>query len=267
MPDSDDWRVLINQELGSRPAPVTAVTYLDDKKSSYSRAFKVSVNGRDYWVKAIRKNKDIGRALCVEQIASCLGRKLVEAVPPISLVELSEEFVESEPELAEVKPGVAHGTRDLGECSPKRTDVAYVDVADNRKRFAALAVFYGWFHGYDEQVLYQTQSPELVHSVDHGHFLPPANGNKDDWSIDSLKEAPDPEPYPKFVSGASLTKAELRPVYRSLADIKNDDIAEAVAQPPDEWRIDIDERVAIAEYLAERRNILVASVLEEKTNG
>lgn len=268
MPDQEQWRVLIEEALKNRPSPVKAVTYLNDKHGSYSKPFKVTADGEDYYVKALREDKDLGRALCVEQVAGYLGEELGAPVPPTPRVKLTEEFVQAEPELTNVKPGLAHGVQDIGECSPKRTDVAYVDVDTNRERFARLAVLYGWFHGHDEQVLYRTQSPELVFSVDHGHFLPAVNGQQDNWSVDCLMSAPDPEPYPKFVNGASLGEDELHRVYEDLAEITDRDISEGVARPPQEWGIVIEERVALADYLAERRDTLTATAAgEEDTNG
>ena len=41
-----------------------------------------------------------------------------------------------------------------------------------KNRCALLAVMYGWFQAGDNQLLYRKTPPELVFSVDHGHFFP-----------------------------------------------------------------------------------------------
>jgi hypothetical protein len=52
-------------------------------------------------------------------------------------------------------------------CDPQRHD-----VPDNRPRFAALAVLYGWIPAGDAQLIYRQTVSHLVYSVDHGHFFP-----------------------------------------------------------------------------------------------
>src|SRR5574341_106884 len=99
----------------------------------------------------------------------------------------------------------------------------------------------------------------LVYSVDHGHFFP----NGPEWRIENLAGAPNVQPYEEIRSGCNLSDAEIKVALESLRKVSNDSIIEAVAIPPDEWGVTIEERVAMVHFVIDRQKALLenASVL------
>jgi len=127
-------------------------------------------------------------------------------------------------------------------------------VPENRKRFARLAILYGWVQAGDHQFIYQQSSPELVYSVDHGHFFP--GGPK--WQATNLTGATAAEPDQQLASGCNLTPEELREAAAGLSCISEAMIERIVASPRDEWGITQADRLALVRYLIRRRDELRA---------
>jgi hypothetical protein len=135
-----------------------------------------------------------------------------------------------------------------------RDSIRY-DNPENRPRFAGLEVLYSWIGcESDHQLFYENSAPHLVHSFDHGHFF----AGSTNWTADTLH--PEAIPVPdQFFAGLLITNVERAPFLLALQGIDRDDICAAVASVPESWGITIDERVALATYLHERRRM----VLEE----
>jgi hypothetical protein len=93
--------------------------------------------------------------------------------------------------------------------------------------------------------------------VDHGAFF--AGGT--DWSVESLAVTEDRVATPdEWVAVQSLVGgAALNAAIERVGEVEDDRIAEAVAAPPDAWGVTLDERVALARYLARRRDELLSS--------
>jgi hypothetical protein len=146
--------------------------------------------------------------------------------------------------------------------------IANTDLEANRSRFASLAILYGWLRSGNEQFVYQNQPPRLVHSTDHGHFF----GRGDPvWVIADLNNAPPAVAAETLVSTCALTPADLQAACQPLREVSDKLIAAAVAAPPDEWGISVDERAAMCVYLAKRRGELLTlyapAKSERPTNG
>ena len=84
---------------------------------------------------------------------------------------MPQELIDAQPEMRHMPAGISHGSQLVPNCS-EREAYRYVDIAENRERFAKLAVLYGWMSAGDHQFIYRHDPPNLVHSVDHGHFFP-----------------------------------------------------------------------------------------------
>ena len=246
-----DWAALIQAASNSQPDPVSAETYIK-KWGTASKPIAVSASDGNIYVV---KGQQAGRMIVNDHIAGRLGLLVGAPVPPVALVEISEGFVKATPEMAHVATGLAHGSRFLRDCTERINDVDHLDANDNRSRFARLALFFGWVGGSDHQFIYDKAEPHRVHSVDHSHFF---HGGPD-WTIDKLGQAPAAAANDMLMKKCQLTKDELIGACRSLRAVTDDQIAEIVAGPPDEWGITIDERVAAAHYLATRRDQLVAA--------
>lgn len=109
-------------------------------------------------------------------------------------------------------------------------------MQENRQRFAALAVLYGWIPAGDHQLIYRQTAPHLVFSVDHGHFFP----GGPNWTVSGLRGEGPSIPYDELITSCRITREELRVVGVQLQAVSVETIAEAVATPPDPWNITLD---------------------------
>jgi hypothetical protein len=165
------------------------------------------------------------------------------------LVDVPPALIAVEPALVHFTPGLAHGTEFMTGCS-ERAAWEHAAVVENRSRFAALALLFGWIHGGDLQFIYENSPPHLVHSVDHGHFFP----GGPDWTVDSLSGAPPAAPNGEVMAAAGLGAGDLD--RRLFAEITESEIAAAIAAVPDSWALAPEERVALGDYLGLRRELI-----------
>lgn len=235
-----------------RPAPPTAQTFI---RSWPSASHPVAVgcdDGRRYVIKG--RHLDAGRVACNEQIVGLLGRALGAPVGEVALVDVPAELIALQPEMQHLSPGIAHGSLYLPGLSNDREPLQHFKVPENRDRFAHLAVLYGWVGASDHQFIYENAPPHRVFSVDHGHFF-----NGPAWTVTSLKAMSPPRIDPYF-DLCVFSRAELQSARSALHNVVEDDIAVAVTMPPDDWGITLEERIAMAEYLADRRGTLLAAL-------
>jgi HipA-like kinase len=242
---SVDWMQLLADAVG--PATVRAHTFIKDWPTASHPVLLRCDDNMDYVVKGRRA----GRMVVNDQVIGRLGKGVNAPVGSPALVEVPQELIDAEPQMAHLVAGVAHATAFLKDCSER---LAYEHATElvNRPRFASLALLFGWVQAGDHQFIYENASPHLVHSVDHGHFFP----NGPDWTIASLAGAPAPAPDAGVVSSAGLHDADLDAAGASFLGVSNEQIAAAVAAPPDDWGLADNERVELAGYLARRRDIL-----------
>ncbi len=222
--------------------------------ASFSKPAAVSCDdGFAYVIKGLQHGRaDMAKPLTTEQIVAAAGRLVGAPVVETVLVDVSD-LVAIEPRLAYLQPGLAHGTRQHPDCSDRMwTD--YAHLADNRPRFGALAVMYSWLGAADHKVIYENHPPNLVYTVDHGHFLPGGTN----WTVAQLTAAPPAAGLDPQFGTIGLLDAEVRPAADLLRAVRPQHIAAAVAQPPDDWGVTLQERVAIADYLERRQNQLSA---------
>lgn len=253
-----DWQTLIEVACSRSKPPPRKMAVYHETLGSWSRPMRVTVAPLDsllptaddrYVVKARRigREQELTRVMLCDQLVGRLGALLQAPVPPVDLVYIPERMVTATPELRDVLPGLAHGSREIPNCGD-RESVTYV-TTENRARFARLAVLYGWCAADDHQFLYQTTADWLVWSVDHGHFLggpnvpfPPDASHLKVPELDQL-----------IVQQASLTNQDLEPALLALKSVTAGDVAEAVATLPDEWGMTLEKRVTLTVLLWERR--------------
>ncbi len=252
MPDIDYWKPMIASAAGRHPKPLIATYYLGKTYPSCSRPVLMSCSdGNDYVVKWFNPP----RMLFNDQVVGILGRLIGAPVPEVRLVSVPGSLA-TDSALRHIQGGICHGSQFLRQVSESREYFTFTTVRENRSRFALLAVLYGWaFVGHDHQFLYGTQPPRLVYSHDHGHFFPRGPG----WSTASLQKAPTAALDSLIIEKCDLNEDELQPAIQSLHKATNEAIAGAVAAPPEDWGVSLDERVALAEYLASRRDVLISS--------
>jgi HipA-like protein len=244
MPTDAEWSQKITAVTASRPVPVIAQTFLG-LLPGFSRAVKLSCSdGQTYVV----KGRQIGRAIVNEHIVGSLGRALGAPVGEINLVEVLAAFIAIEPQIRHLSPGIAHGSVFDATYSEKM-GLAHMTVLENRERFARLSVLFSWMGAGDHQFFYEKSPPNRVASFDHGHFF------GQNWTEASITALPPPQPDPVF-QVCALTAQELQEAVARLQQISDDDIARAVGVPPDDWGVSMQERIAMANYLWNRKSQL-----------
>jgi len=251
-----DWPALVDAATISAAGhrPVRAVTYIRKWDHADSEpALLTCDDGQAYVVKSLRVHGiSNGRVIVNEQIVGRLGARLGAPVGEVRFVDVPDELIAAEPDLAHLSTGIAHGSLWIPHCTD-REGLRYTTVPANRARFALLAILYTWVGAKDQQFIYRTNVPHLVYSVDHGHFFPRGPY----WTITSLHVDPLAELDPTFAA-CRFSRAERSRARGALDKITHQTIAEAVAAPPDAWGISMQERIAMAEYVARRRAELIS---------
>jgi hypothetical protein len=243
--DKERWASSLKAAESKREPSVAAHTFLY-RWNSYSNPVALACDdGNDYVV----KGRQVGRAIINDHIIAHLGFALGAPVGEPKIVEVPNELVISEPQMSHMSAGTAHGTLRIKDCS-ERESIQFTNESENRSRFALLAVLYGWTSAADHQLIYNNTSPRLVYSVDHGHFFP----GGPEWKVSNLTSAPPAQLDATLVSACGLTPDELAKATQALKSLDEPSIIKAVASPPDEWGITNDERMALVEYLVDRRN-------------
>lgn len=248
----DEWANAIQAATAARPAPIVAHTYRKKMQSASSPRLVACHDGAEYWIKWPAQ---IQVGTVTEQVVARLGSTIGAFVGEVALIEVPPELPVAEPELADVPPGVVHGCRHLGDVTD-RLWIDHLHEGDNRERFARLALLYGWMIASDHQVLYETQPPYRAWSVDHAFFFPPQNSST--WTIESLEAAGDGEVDERIVRDCQFTDAELEAAAVDLSKATDQVIATVLAVPPDEWGIGMNHRIALAHFLARRRDDLIS---------
>ena len=195
-----DWNVLIGAAVARRRSSVTALTYLRRWTTASQPVLLSCDDGRDYVV----KGSQAGRMTVNDQIVARLGLAMGAPVSRVALIDVLPELIAAQPEMSHVRPGLAHGCEFIPDCT-EREGLMHWDQGDNHRRFSLLSVLYGWVAANDHQYIYSNAPPNVVYSVDHGHFFP----SGPDWSIATLRAAPAPSPDATIVSAGGLTSAEL----------------------------------------------------------
>lgn len=238
----------MNEAAADRLAPIDAVTYRHSFSTNSKPAIVRCADNEEYVVKGEIRGREGERIRTNDHIVGRLGGIIGAPVGEVAVVNLPDELILLQPEMAHFHPGLAHGSKWIPDVT-ERDSIRHERASENRRRFALLAVLYGWAGAYDRQMIYGDQPPHLVYSVDHGHFFP---GNIS-WTIQNLQNAPMAAPDPQIVSTCRLTPAELTDAVDMLSRLDSRRISALVAGIPDAWEIDMDDRVAMAHYLGTRR--------------
>jgi len=243
-----NWNQMIADAMADKVEVVSAHTYRGKKWDTYSKPVVLGCDdGSDYVV----KGSQAGKAIVNEQVVGRLGHLIGAPIPAIKIVNVPAELIAgNSAEISHVRPGLAHGSALQNNCTDKE-GLGRTDVPENEKRFAALAVLYGWTHAGDRQLIYCLDKPQLVWSVDHGHFFP----GGPNWSVPSLQGVGAASVFPELA--AVCEPESIEEVISVLSTVKLEDIAAAVAAPPDTWAVTIEERKELAILLENRRTNLL----------
>lgn len=205
------------------------------------------------------KGQQAGRMLVNDHVVAKIGILLGAPVPHAAIVQVPSELISAEPEMSHMMPGLSHGSRFVPHCHDGGVQVSL----ENRDRFSRLAVLYGLVAASDQQFIYENQAPNLVHSVDHGHFFP----GGPQWTTESLKSAPPATPEPSIISACALTNEEVAAAAVALEQVTDEAIAEIVKTLPTEWGLSEEERFQLVEFLTRRREEMKATCTLEEATG
>ena len=248
----EDWRALIEAASEDPPPARTAVEWIEGLGTASQPQKFICGDTALYLVKFANNPHGDGKGNVTEQVVALAGALIGAPVPEATLVEVSAELLGALqlPDFA--GPGLHHGSRWAHGYSD-RQHLAYVD--ENRERFGALDILYAWMLCVgDHQWIYRNEPPHEVLSVDHTSFFPGGPA----WTAEGLRaESTHPAPDPTLAT-LNLTPTDRGPALERLRAVRNADLARVVAAPPSEWGISPDERVAVAAYLAGRRDAVLA---------
>lgn len=239
-----DWRGLLEDAGRKEPIGIRAITYRRSWESACHAVQVTAEDGYDYVI----KGSQVGRSAFNDQVVGRIAWELGAPVARVGLVMVEPELIAINPPMFHVAAGLAHGSLFVPDC----TECAwfqYVDLRENRPRFALLSVLYGWMVGAEKQFFYSVTPPNLVYSFDHDAFFPQGP----DWSVESLTAAAYPDADEVIVDQCGLRHRELNDAFAYLKKMTPEIIASAIAPVPVGWGgVDEGQRIALAHYLWER---------------
>jgi hypothetical protein len=238
------WKTLLEVAIDQPRQTVQALDFIEAKSTKAQPVILECNDGREYVV----KGQNAGRQIVNEQIVARLGLLLGAPIPETKIVEIPDELIKLEKKLAHIHSGTAHGSLYLRDTYFDRCLIATSEDV-NRLRLALLAVLYGWAGANDQQYLFTNKPPRLIYSIDHGHFFP----NSPNWTANDLATAQNAQLDPVLVSACNFTPLEIDQALEALVNINEGEIIDAVAYPPTEWGLTIDERTMMLQYLIKRQ--------------
>ncbi len=249
MVSREEWKTLIG--MAPREFVTQAHTYRSNFTSYTMPVLLGCHDGHDYVVKSATQ-PELFRVLCSDQIMGHIAMTIGAPAPVVRLVEIPQELIEGEPEMAKIPAGIAHGSRYLKNVSKIRQGIQFQNVPENRSRFALLSIMYGLAGVDGDHQFFYEDSTNIVWSFDHGHFF----HSGPCWTIETLRATPAAVPDPVIAIGCGLAVEELTEAAKCLVHLMDEAIAFAVASPEDAWQIMMDERIALAEHFRSRADDL-----------
>jgi hypothetical protein len=243
------WRGVILGAATRPPRVLQALTPVLRLRGTTRAVLADCEDGNRYVI----KGRQVMRPLIADHIVGRLSALIGGPIPAVELINVPAELVQPRSFFEHFEPGIGHGSLYLAGCRDSRW-ILYPDDPGNPERFAVLSVLFGWVDPEDRQFLYNSTSPHRVYSADHGRFL----AGSTDWTADSLRGASAATLDEWFMTEVRMGRSMLKDAVQRLARVTDSEIAQAVSGLPEEWGITLDERMALAAYLARRRDDLLA---------
>ncbi len=257
---TEAWAKALAEQPAEVPVRVDLIQGLPLTSSSHP-VLVLAADEREYYLKGAQ----CGRALVSEQVVARLGRAMGAPVPEVRILDLPRDLVYYDQNMRGIMPGLAHGSLKIDDCSNESGRMHAHEPA-NRSRYMLLAALFGLTVAGDHQFLLGDAPPRLVYSVDHGLFLPERNA----WRAHNLEhhDLPrSPELDSWLARQCNFTAQEHQVACEAVANLRAEDIAAAVAAPPEAWGILPEERVALAWYLGRRRDMLLRHLCSSATGA
>lgn len=229
---------------------MTAETFVRNW-ASYSTPVALRCDdGETYVVKGLQPAKPaMAHAIVLEQVLARLGRIVGAPVPEVVLVDVPQALIDVEPEIAFMSAGLAHGLGLVDNCSDK-IGIEAVTSDRNRQAYGRLAVLDGWGHAWRPAADQDAGRGRGVWSVDHGLFA----GGKN-WTAASLAGLPSPAaPFPDLFAHAD--QDALDDALLKVHAVTDDALAGVIGWVRPSWGVPTEDLVALAKFLAGRRDTL-----------
>ncbi len=285
--EDDRWRELL------RPSHLLPIIEASEYVRSYdtdSLAFQVTgADGNDYVVKASHlrpgdfrpphrdragvvhgdtplfldppdsPGRYMKAVMSVDHLAIRFGEHFDAPVPPAKLIDITSSFIEANPEVGFVTPGLAHGTLFVeglkGPYRPWPRVDRDVDRS-NLPRYANAAMLFALIENVSDQQLFFVGTPRLMLSVDHGFSL--GGARRDCATLNTLSTQSTQGVAIAYHLG--LLPTDLANPLRKLEDLTDEKIGGLIGSLPGEWEIEEDELIATARCVARRRDNLMEEI-------
>jgi len=146
---------------------VKAVTYRRTWDTTCRPVQVTCDDGNDYVI----KGRNTGRSAFNDQVVGRIAYAIGAPVAEVGLVDVVPELIAINSKgMKHLWPRTAHGSRFVPGCTGSEW-FRYIDLLENRPRFALLAIIYGWIVGSDRQFSYANDPPHSVYSFDHDAFF------------------------------------------------------------------------------------------------
>lgn len=250
-----DWDALISSTASLVAPPIEAWDITERRASASRPCFVRCEDSENYVVKFLNNPYGNGRAIFLEQVVPLLGQHIAAPVPVVERIDFDQELISAANLTIDGNPppaGEHHGSLRRLNFSDRH---GVENTAQNVAGHAALSVLYTWLHCVDDhQLIYGNSPPYPVLSVDHSAFF----AKQGKWDPTTLQQIPPPKEFDPFFDAAHISDDDRAQSLDLLAAVSAQDIALAVATPPASWGVADAERVALAETIYERQELVLA---------
>ncbi len=231
--------------MAQHASTVTLTAVLRQTESGAAAFLGLGSDGNRYWVKA-QNNPQGSRSLVPERIVTNIGRVIGAPVRPIALVEIPPALDHAYAPGYRLRPGLAHGSLDVGQCKVV-DDWAGISGRDgNRTRVAYLSALWDLCLGNDPQWLAEFAADAAVWSYDHGFWF----AGEVDWNIESMRRVavtPWVAPSIEMASCEALNRAAA-----AVESLTLHELTRIALDVPRGWGASAEELSSVAGILFER---------------
>ena len=241
---------------------LVAVEYVGSVGCGVTRPqyFKAS-NGNVYVVK-LQNNRLGTKVLANEYLAAQMGYLLNLRFPPSDIIEISEEYVSLQPDLAELGISAGRHFASLYLDNTEYLSKFNIRQAANIPEMAGVILFDHLFHNSDRAynrrnlLLRQENDEFIIYAIDNSHLL-----RSGTWTVKALeKMATRKRVYYRYNYGILLREClfthDFLPFAERVRSLSDSIIDQAVDEIPVEWLPDQNERKAMAQYIKLRCSML-----------
>lgn len=215
-----------------------------------------------FYVVKLQRNRLGPKVLANELLAAKMGEKLDLCFPPGGVMELDSEVILRYPELA--RDGILPGKQFACLYLPHSyyVDRRKLSKAVNKQQLAGVMLFDHLLHNMDRTwnrknlLIRREEAGARVYAIDNSHLF-----MRGRWTVNSLRKLAGRFEVNHCRSYGVLLKhylkpADFQPYAQAIQQLSNEEIAGFVEQIPLEWLPDQAERLALAEHIISRRNLV-----------